>query len=302
MNKGRQIRKITYREIREIVTGVGDGNAEKFRVSKDLAVSLGIGSMFKSIMQHDSVPLMIEDTRLGYIERGEIDVTVNLINYKLKAGTLAYIGHGSIVQINKVSDDLILKGIVTTDDFLGLALHGNIPKAFMGQERHFYLSIADREASVISGILKIIYDVIAWENHSREMLYGMVSALFHYYADLRNDTKLFMEKRRSRDREIFDDFIMHVNADNGRGHSVGHYAGKMCLSERYLGSVVSKTSGTSVKEWIDKAVVTKAKVMLRHTDMPVGRISDALGFANDSFFCKFFRRMTGITPMRYRRG
>lgn len=74
----------------------------------------------------------------------------------------------------------------------------------------------------------------------------------------------------------------------------------MCMCERYLGTLVRKASGVTAKEWIDRAVVTAAKVMLCHTRMPVGEIAYRLHFANDSFFCKYFRRLTGVTPTEFR--
>ncbi|MCD8296593.1 MAG: helix-turn-helix domain-containing protein, partial [Prevotella sp.] len=83
-------------------------------------------------------------------------------------------------------------------------------------------------------------------------------------------------------------------------HSIGFYADKMCVTPRYLGVAVKNTSGVTAKEWIDRAVVTTAKVMLRHSNKQVTQISDELDFPNPSFFCKFFKRMTGITPQEYR--
>lgn len=53
-------------------------------------------------------------------------------------------------------------------------------------------------------------------------------------------------------------------------------------------------------DWVNEAVVQEAKLMLRHTDKLVYQIADELNFPNASFFCKYFRRMTGITPNDYR--
>lgn len=64
--------------------------------------------------------------------------------------------------------------------------------------------------------------------------------------------------------------------------------------------MVRQTSGITAKEWIDKAVITSAKVLLRHGDLPIVEISDRLHFATPSFFCKYFKRLTGCTPQEYR--
>ncbi|MBR1474794.1 MAG: AraC family transcriptional regulator, partial [Muribaculaceae bacterium] len=41
-------------------------------------------------------------------------------------------------------------------------------------------------------------------------------------------------------------------------------------------------------------------VALRHTDKPVAQIADEMNFANTSFFTKYFKRMTGLTPLQWR--
>ena len=73
----------------------------------------------------------------------------------------------------------------------------------------------------------------------------------------------------------------------------------MCLSQRYLGTVVRQTSGTTAKEWIDRALITQAKVLLHHSDKSVIQISEELNFPNPAFFSKYFKRLTGMTPKQF---
>ena len=51
-----------------------------------------------------------------------------------------------------------------------------------------------------------------------------------------------------------------------------------------------------VIDLVNTAVITAAKVMLRHTNKTVAEIADNLNFPNPSFFCKYFKRITGKTP------
>lgn len=66
--------------------------------------------------------------------------------------------------------------------------------------------------------------------------------------------------------------------------------------------MVLSTSGVGAKEWIDRAVISTAKVLLRHSDKQTSEIADELNFPNVSFFCKYFKRLTGSTPLQYRMG
>ena len=93
-----------------------------------------------------------------------------------------------------------------------------------------------------------------------------------------------------------------MNSHVRKEHKLGYYADRMCLTQRYLGSVVREVSGATAKEWIDRALVTEAKVALKHSDKSVAQIAEDLYFPSPSFFSKYFRRLTGLTPAEYREG
>ena len=67
-----------------------------------------------------------------------------------------------------------------------------------------------------------------------------------------------------------------------------------------MSTLVKAGSGKPAKQWIDEAITTRIKVELRHTDKSAAQIADEMNFPNASFFCKFFRRMTGTTTQAYR--
>lgn len=83
--------------------------------------------------------------------------------------------------------------------------------------------------------------------------------------------------------------------------TVGFYADKLCLTPRYLNTLIRQVSHQTVMEWINQSVILEAKVLLKHSNLLVYQISDELHFPNPSFFCKFFKRMTGMTPQEYQK-
>ena len=60
------------------------------------------------------------------------------------------------------------------------------------------------------------------------------------------------------------------------------------------------SSGRSVREWIEEYVVTEAKAQLRSTTKSIKEISDDLNFPSQTFFGKYFKRITGTSPKKYR--
>lgn len=297
----KQPRKLTFADMRRIIENSDVDGGGKLYIERDFGIGIGVTSIMHRLIKIGE-PLVIDDNRIGIFLRGEADVTVNLMDYKVKAGTVAFLGKGSIVQINGMSDDSMLEGMIFNGDFLNVALHGRLPQSFGGERLNFYKQVDSEELSIIDRLIHTVWDIAHQRNHNIETISGIVSALVYFYDSLNVVEQGTDTAVRLREREIFERFITLVNSQAGQEHSMSFFADKMCLSERYLGTVVRRASGTTAKAWIDRATITAAKVMLRHTDSQVVQISDTLKFPNSSFFCKFFRRLTGITPMEYRCG
>lgn len=78
--------------------------------------------------------------------------------------------------------------------------------------------------------------------------------------------------------------------------SVGFYAGQLNLTPKYLTTIIRKTSGRTAVQWIDDYVVLEAKNLLKYSTMSIQEISYYLNFPNQSFFGKYFKNHTGMTP------
>ena len=50
------------------------------------------------------------------------------------------------------------------------------------------------------------------------------------------------------------------------------------------------------------AQLEHSKMMLRDENCPLSRIAEECGFCSDAAFCNFFKKQTGMTPVRYRNG
>jgi len=82
--------------------------------------------------------------------------------------------------------------------------------------------------------------------------------------------------------------------------SVSFYADKLCISSKYLSSLVKEVSDKNPVEWITQCVIFESKTLLKSTDMSIQQISDLLNFPNQSFFGKYFKRYCGMSPLQYK--
>jgi AraC-like DNA-binding protein len=107
-------------------------------------------------------------------------------------------------------------------------------------------------------------------------------------------------QRSARLNQIFERFIALVNEYHCSERGMAFYADKLCLTPKYLSTLIKKASGRSAPDWIDDFVILEAKNLLKYTDLAIKEIVYKLHFPNQSVFFKFFKANTSLTPSEYR--
>ena len=95
-------------------------------------------------------------------------------------------------------------------------------------------------------------------------------------------------------------FIKELNTFNGTEHSFAFFANRLNLTPNYLSSRVKEYSGRTATEWIEDSIILEAKTMLKHTDLTIQEIAYKLKFPTQTFFGKYFKRITGMSPKQYK--
>ena len=78
-------------------------------------------------------------------------------------------------------------------------------------------------------------------------------------------------------------------------------AGLVYMNPDYLGSLFKEETGVSLTMYIQQRRLDQAKMLLRETELPVGKVAEAVGYGNISYFSKLFRQKVGCQPGEYRR-
>lgn len=272
---------------------------ESLFMSDEMVILHGDARVFPLMLQQ-TPPFLINDHRLGMLVRGEIGANINLVDKHIAAGSLIFVGPGTIITPTLLSPDAEIYGIGLSPTFAMPFPTGLMPSAFNGQVRDFQLPVSAADIATARQILDTLWHVVRQPDYDRQLVGSLVAAqMYHYDALYRRHTDS-IQRLQSREQTVFDRFLQLVNRHAAREHHIAFYASKMCLSERYLGTVIRQASGVTAKEWIDRALIARIKVELRHSDKSVTQISEALCFPNPSFFSKYFKRLTQKTPAEYR--
>ena len=300
MNRQPQLMDVT--RMRDILTPHLSQIREHIFMNSELAMVRGDRTVF-SLLMRQKPPFTINDHRFGIVKSGEADINFNLRDRHLTSGTLVYIGPGTIIHPQRLSSDLRIFGMGLFSNFPMPFAQGQMPSVFNGQVRDFQLSANEEDIATATHIMDAIWQTVhVTDDYHRPTVTALVAAQMHHYDQLFHRQTDQLATTRSREQTIFDRFIQLVNQHCRQQHQISYYADRMCLTERYLGTVIRQTSGTTAKEWIDRALITQSKVLLRHSDKSVAQISEDLNFPNPAFFSKYFKRLTAMTPLEYREG
>jgi len=245
-------------------------------------------------------PYNIDNIRITYIQNGEMDVDINLVRHTLVAGDFAYLGEGSLMEIERLSDDFEMIAMTIDPQFLYVNMNGHLPSSFVGGVHDIEVNLQANDAEIVDGLIGCIWNLVHRDTCSNETIGALLTALFHHVNFINMQSAKKEVENRTREQDVFERFIALVNENCKHEHNLSFYADKLFVTQNYLGRIIKTYSGKTPKEWIDKAVIMEAKVMLKHTDMPINQIADALNYDNFSFFCRYFRRLTGMSPQQYR--
>ena len=122
---------------------------------------------------------------------------------------------------------------------------------------------------------------------------------FHDYLQ-RNPRTTKSNGESPRMREMFNRFMMLVERDYKLSRDVAYYASQMNITPKYLTLIVRQMTHETPKHIIDHYTILQLKLQLTASRQSVKEIAWEYHFNDVSFFCRYFKRHTGLTPMEIR--
>ena len=151
------------------------------------------------------------------------------------------------------------------------------------------------------GLLKVYFDQSECTCISQLVLCQLKAFFigFHEYLQ-RNPQYRSDEVKSYRVRELFNRFMMLLEKDYKISRDVNYYAEQMNISSKYLTNIVSQVTGHTPKTIIDQYVILQLKMHLKRTTQSIKEMAWEFHFADVSFFCRYFKKHTGLTPQQIR--
>ena len=297
-----EFKRLPFSSLDEMIQSDFSIQGVKPFISKDFGIVTGMGIYPDSVGEvfQSSTPYRIDDFRVVIFDDGDLEVTANLRKYRITPNTLGFMGNGGIIQMDSINRPVKMTGLLFREDYLRLALADRIPPTLNGSQHCNYIVIADQDRIMLKNMVELLSSIVRDDNYCQETVQSLVAAFIHHVAHLFEQFGNPQPGKLSRQQRMFERFIDLVNVNCTNWHTLDYYADRLCVTQRYLGTLVRQASGSTAKQWIDRAIINEAKVALKHSDITVTQLADQLHFPNPSFFCKFFKRETGTTPKEYR--
>ena len=136
---------------------------------------------------------------------------------------------------------------------------------------------------------------------SEKIIYRMENGVqyFRINENFREQPKS-AETYHPRDVDIYLRFRQELKRHLRDHLSVADYASMLSITPKYLTTTVKKASGIPAHKWIEEETILEIRDALEHSQLTVKEIAHQFHFPNTSFFGRFFKRHTGMSPNEYR--
>lgn len=104
----------------------------------------------------------------------------------------------------------------------------------------------------------------------------------------------------SRADNIMKEFVDLIIENIMTQTNVGFYAEKLCISKQYLSLVIKEKTSVTIGAIIAAMRVEVASRLLRDPELSIQQIAEKMSFSDQSSFGKFFKKHTGVSPLKYR--
>ncbi|GAL82200.1 transcriptional regulator [Algibacter lectus] len=112
------------------------------------------------------------------------------------------------------------------------------------------------------------------------------------------DTVLKFSDRQS---EVLQNLVDAIESNYSKLHAPKEYADMLCVSSKTLAGMVKKYLNQTLTCLITNRIIIAAKRELYLTSKPVKQIADALGYEDEFYFSRFFKKKVGVSPDIYRK-
>ena len=255
----------------------------------------------ESILNGLRFPHKIQKVTQIVITAGRFSCLVDFRLWSLKAPAVALFLPGQVVESLETDKEFAGFGMVLSQNFTdSLNLPVSLKERLFIKNTQFY-SVSEEVIDVLSSVHRQVSSLMKQpDNPYREEIIRHLFSAYYYGLGYYIHGFQSQSSTLTLQQEKCERFMSLVAENFKTRRDIGFYADKLCVTSKYLSSMLKQETGITALDWIERHVVLYAKSCLSSTSMTIQEISDELNFPSQSVFGKYFKRVEGMSPKAYR--
>lgn len=248
--------------------------------------------------------MLSENGMIILCRRGSAVINVNYHAWELPDGGVITIFPGDVISVSRQSSDFIVDMLIYSPNILR--------EASLDIEHSIYDKLREdrcrSDSRVVSDIVRSMFTLLGlyFRQSACKCLDKLVLCQlkaffigFHDYIS-RFPDMVPPSSSSKRKRDLFNSFMKLIELNYRRFRDVNWYAGQLNISSKYLNIITKEITDNSAKTLIDHYVILKLKQELSGSGKSLKQLAWDYNFCDASFFTRYFRLHTGLTPRAWR--
>lgn len=167
---------------------------------------------------------------------------------------------------------------------------GNLSRyaVFQPGGRHVF-ELSDAQHDLVDAVFQRMFSEMQSEYiHKYDALRGLVFELLHFAMKMDPDATLERQ------------FPIDENHRELELRTASDFARQLNIHVNHLNRAVKESTGKNTSQVIADRVLQEARILLKHSSWNVSEIAETLGFAEPAHFNNFFKRLTNLSPLKFR--
>lgn len=239
-----------------------------------------------------------------YLRKGSGFHVIDGNKYEIKPPSIFFMSPGQAHKIEFSSDITGYIFIFTSEFYLINQSNQNrlieFPFFFTIRQDNPPLMLSEQEDVLFLESLfeKGISEIKKGDGYSIELLRSILDLILTSSATLYKTDENTLNKGKG--HVVVKKFFQLIEDNYHKNLTVSEYADKLAITPNHLTQTVNQLTGKTSSQIIKVKQVLEIKRLLVHTNLSVTEIATRLNFHDQSYFAKFFKRETGISPLQYR--
>ena len=176
----------------------------------------------------------------------------------------------------------------------------DFPRLLFSKFNHISeITITDRDVKNLELLFQLFAEEYRTHDENTAVITGLLKVIIVKLDEIKQ-AQFPCQKTYRYSIDTFDKFQLLLDTYVLQHKKVGFYAEKLHITPRKLGETIKSILNKSTSEIISERLLIECKRQLLYSTNSISEIAYDLGFEDNSYFTKFFKKQTAITPKEFR--